>query len=102
MWQDARMSQTFGMETPREHTRTLLRPPVRYLVLIDSGGYMIARLFLATRELVAEVDAGVEEVTVMTKSLVPEVGALGSEWDIALQGHSTDERATARVYTLDI
>ncbi len=63
---------------------------------------MIARLFLDTRELVAEFDAAVEEVTSMTSGLVPEVGAQSSEWDQALMGHSADQRATAMIYTLEI
>ena len=96
------MSQTFGIETPREHTPTPHHQPVRYLVVIDSGGSMVARLFLATREMVAEFDAAVEEVTGMTNGLVPEVGALGPEWDLALQGHNAAERAAALVYTLDV
>lgn len=96
------MSQTFGIEAPREHTLTSYRKPVRFLVVIDSGGSMVARLFLETREKVAEFDGAVEEVTMMTHGLVPEVGALGSEWDSALQGHNADERAAARVYTLKI
>lgn len=96
------MSQTYGIEVPREHPHPLHRSPVRYVVVIDAGGTMIARLFLETREMVAEFDAAVEEVTSMTNGLVPEVGALGSEWDRALQGHSSDQRATAMVYTLEI
>ena len=96
------MSQTFGIETPRAHSLNPLRQPVRFLVVIDSGGSMVARLFLATRELVAEFDGAVEEVTMMTNGLVPEVGALGAEWDSALQGNNADERAAARVYTLKI
>lgn len=102
VWQYAPMSQTFGIETPRAHTLNPYRKPVRFLVVIDSGGSMVARLFLETRELVAEFDGAVEEVTMMTHGLVPEVGALGTEWDSALQGHNADERATAMVYTLKI
>ncbi len=96
------MSQTFGMEAPREHTDGPRPAPARYLVIIDSGGYMVARLFLASREQIAEFDAAVEEVMVMTKHLAPEVGALGAEWDLALQGHSSAERAGAEIFTLDI
>lgn len=96
------MSQTFGIETPREHTPTPHRKPVRYLIVIDAGGSMVARLFLDTREMVAEFDAAVEEVTGMTNGLVPEVGALSSEWDRALQSHNAAERATALVYTFEI
>lgn len=63
---------------------------------------MVARMFLETRELVAEFDAAVEEVSAMTSGLVPEVGALSSEWDRALLGHNAAERAGAMVYTLEI
>lgn len=63
---------------------------------------MVARLFLETREKVAEFDAAVEEVSMMTNGLVPEVGALGVEWDLPLQGHSSAERVAALVYTLAV
>ncbi|WP_255407058.1 hypothetical protein [Rhodoferax sp. OV413] len=96
------MSQTFGMETPSAHSLSAHRQPTRYLVVIDSGGSMVARLFLASREPVAEFDASVEEVSHMTNGLVPETGAGGSEWDVALQGHNRSERAEAKVYTLSI
>lgn len=102
LWQYVEMTQTFGIETPKENAPTPHQEPVRYLVVIDSGGSMVARLFLDTREMVAEFDAAAEEVTAMTSGLVPEVGALGSEWDQALLGHSADERSAAKVYTLDI
>lgn len=102
VWQHIYMSQTFGMETPRKHNHGSHRQPSRYLVLIDSGGYMVARLFLETREQVAEFDGAAEEVATMTIGLEPEVGALGPEWDRALQGHSADDRAAAMVYTFEI
>ena len=102
LWQNKFMSQTFGMESPREHNNQSHRQPARYLVLIDSGGSMVARMFLASRELVAEFDAAVEEVSAMTHGLMPEVGALSAEWDRALQGHTAIERAGAMVYTLAI
>lgn len=96
------MNQGFGRESPRAHLQTAHRQPARYLVVIDSGGFVVARLFLETREQVAEIDAGTEEVTQMTTGLVPANGADGPEWDRALQGHSAAERAAADVYTLDI
>lgn len=97
------MSQTFGIETPREHNPAPHQKPVRYLIIIDSGGSMVARMFLESREMVAEFDAAVEEVALMTQGLAPQIGgAVGPEWDRALQGHNADERAAARVYTLDI
>jgi len=60
----------------------------------------VARLFLDTREQVAEFDAATEEATQMTAGLVPTQGANGPEWDRALGGHSPSERAAAEVYTL--
>jgi hypothetical protein len=90
------------MESPRAHALTPHRKPVRFLVVIDSGGTMVARLFLDSLELVTMFDAAVAEVSAMTNGLVPSVGALGPEWELALQGHSADERAGAQIYTLDI
>jgi hypothetical protein len=100
-WQDARMNQGFGIESPGEHTHTPHRKPTRYVVVIDSAGSTIARLFLDSYEQVAEVDAGTEEIALMTHGLQPARGALGEEWDRPLQGHSTAERRNADVYTLD-
>ena len=96
------MSQNFGSESPRAHSETSHRKPARYLVVIDSGGFIVARLFLDTRELVAEFDAATEEVAQMTVGLLPAKGANGAEWDKALEGHSAAERQAADVYTLDI
>ena len=95
------MEHGFGIESPGEHTHTAYRKPTRYLVVIDSAGSTIARLFLETFEQVAEVDAGAEEVALMTRGLEPIRGALGAEWDRPLQGHSTAERRNADVYVLD-
>ena len=61
---------------------------------------MVARLYLETRKQVAEFDAAVEEVSSMTNGVAPQIGATGSEWDQALQGHSAIERSAAKVYTL--
>ncbi|HXD06706.1 MAG TPA: hypothetical protein VN680_11680 [Burkholderiaceae bacterium] len=96
------MSQDFGIEARRAHAETSLRKPARYLVVIDSGGYVIARLFLESRELAGEFDASTEEVAQMTSGLVPARGADGPEWDRALEGHSVTERRGAEVYTLDV
>jgi hypothetical protein len=94
------MDDSFGIESPPHHRKLVHRPPARYLVIIDEAGAAIARIFLASREQVAEVDAGSEEVALMTRGLVPARGALGSEWDGALQAHSAAERASADVYTI--
>jgi hypothetical protein len=101
-WQDRMMSQDYGNEAPRAHTHTQHQKPARYLVFIDSEGCAIARLFLETREQVAEFDAGAEEAANMTIGLVATTGANGPEWDRALAGHSTAERSAALVYTLDV
>lgn len=79
-----------------------MQKPARFLVLIDAGGGMVARLFDDSRNLVTEIDASTEEVVVMTASLTPERSAGRPEWDDALRGHSREERAAAEVYTLDI
>lgn len=78
------------------------RHPARYLLVIDSGGTTVVRLFTATRENAGEFDAGTEEVAQMIRGLRPSKGASGSEWDHALEGHSADERDAAEVYTLDV
>ncbi|RZU02937.1 hypothetical protein [Rivibacter subsaxonicus] len=96
------MNQGFGSESPRAHAQTEHRKPARYLVVIDSGGVAIARLFLDTREQVAEFDAATEEAAQMTAGLVPARGAGGAEWDRALEGHSAAERGAAEVYTLAV
>ena len=96
------MGQGFGSEAPRAHIQTAHRHPARYLVVIDAGGVTVARLYLATRELVAEFDAGTEEATQMTAGLVPTRSADGPEWDRALEGHSAAERRAAEVYTLSV
>jgi len=96
------MSEGFGIERPAGHHTGPHRLPVRYLVVIDAGGAMLARLFLESREQVAEFDAGAEEVATMTKVLVPSKLAYAEEWDRALQAHSAAERGAADVYTLEI
>jgi hypothetical protein len=96
------MSYGFGNELPHAHGNTSPRPRSRYLVVIDSGGFMVARLFLESREQVAEFDASTEEVAQMIGHLPPEDGATDASWDRALAGHSAAERAAARVYVLDL
>jgi len=96
------MSEDYGMESPGAHRHTQHQAPARYLIVIDAAGSMVARLFQATREQVAEFDASAEEVAVMLKGLAPAGGADGADWDRALQGHSAAERRAADVYTLDL
>lgn len=96
------MGQGFGMETPAKHHPGALRQAARYLVVIESGGVMLARLFLETREQIAEFDASTEEMASMISGADATQGAGGAQWDRALAGHSADERAAAKVYRLAI
>jgi hypothetical protein len=96
------MSQDFGRESAYAHVQTEHRKISRFLVVIDAGGVGVARLFLDSREQVAEFDAGTEEAVQMIVGLVPSHGADGPEWDRALQGHSLAERRAAKVYQLDV
>ena len=96
------MDHGFGIERPSAHHAAALQPAARYLVLIEAAGPVLALMFTEARALVANIDGGAEEVALMTRGLRPSAGALGSEWDRALAGHSADERAAAEVYTLDV
>ncbi len=77
-------------------------PPARYLIVIDSGGSMVARLFDANRAPLGDFDASSEEVAVMTTGLAPSRSGLDPAWARGLAGHNPDERAAAEVYTLDV
>ena len=101
-WRDTDMSHGFGNELPRAHGNTSPRARTRYLVIIDSGGFMVARLFLDSREQVTEFDASTEEVAQMTMNLRADSNAGDPQWDRALAGHSAAERAQAQVYVLEI
>lgn len=97
------MAQTYGIEAAKP-AAPAEAPPARWVVLIDSAsaGRRLARVFLASRESVAEFDASAPEVLLMTEGLAALPGARGPEWDAALAGHSDDERAAAEVYTLEL
>ncbi|MDP1790116.1 MAG: hypothetical protein Q8L12_06015 [Methylibium sp.] len=79
-----------------------MQKPARFLVMIESDGAMLARLFDAERRQLAEFDASSEEVVVMTSGLAPTNDAAGKPWEEALAGHSDSERHAARVYVLDV
>ncbi len=96
------MSQGYGIESQHKPSGLPHRKKARYLVIIDSAGSMVARMFLESREAVGEFDAGSEEVAQMVKGLKPTQDAGGPEWDDALEGHSASERAGADVYLLDL
>lgn len=79
-----------------------MQKPARFLVLIESGGAMLARLFDAERLQVSEFDASSEEVVVMTSGLRSAHDAAAADWDAPLAGHSRSERVAAQVYALDV
>ena len=96
------MSHGFGIELPRAHSNAPLRQQAHFLVVIDAGGFTVARMFLESREQVAEFDASTEEVARMIGHLQAQGDVSGPEWDRALAGHSIAERAQARLYELEI
>ncbi len=96
------MIDGYGIEVHAAHPDSRTSEPARYLVIIDSGGVPLARLFVASRRQVEEFDASTVEVGAMTIGHTPVIGAEGAEWDKALLGHSREERRTAQVYTLEI
>lgn len=96
------MSQGFGIASPAVHAHAALRPAARYLVVIDAGGFTVARLFLASREQIAEFDASTEETVSLIAGSTAARGADGPDWDRALASHSAAERADADVYTLEV
>ena len=78
-----------------------MQKPAKYLVVIESGGPVVARLFDDGRNLLAEFDASSEEVALMTRGLSSSRSAGSAPWDKALAGHNLEERRTADVYALD-
>ena len=78
-----------------------MNKPARYLVLIEAGDGMVARLFDADRRHVIDFDASSWEVADMTAGRVAADGADHGEWGNALEGHSDAQLRAARVYTLD-
>jgi hypothetical protein len=76
--------------------------PVKFLIVIEAGGSMVARLFDANRVHVIDMDASTEEVVTTTEGIVPTRSATDAQWNLALAGHSAAERAAAQVYTLAV
>lgn len=95
------MSQGFGRELPARHVQTGHRAVTRYLVIIAAPDGPMAKLLLPDLEPVAELDANTEEVTAMIKGRTAVVGATEAKWDKLLAGHGAEERAAARIYTLE-
>jgi hypothetical protein len=79
----------------------MMHTPARFLVLIESAGAMVARLFDARFTHLGDFDASSEEVAVMTSGVMPQRGVKGEHWGAALRGHSPEERAEALVFALD-
>ncbi len=96
------MSQGYGIESQHKPNGGPHRKPARFMVIIDSAGSMLAKLFLDNREEVGEFDAGSEEVAQMAIGLKPTQDAGDPAWDDALGAHSAKERAAADVYRLDL
>ena len=78
-----------------------MQSPARFLVVIESAGAMVARLFDARHGHLIDFDASSEEVAVMTAGVMPAHGVEGREWGLSMEGHSPAERAAAMVYALD-
>ena len=78
------------------------RKPVKYLVLIEADGGMVARLFDANRAHVGDIDASSEEVAVMTRGLLPACDADDATWSKVLMGDASAARLAAQVFTLDV
>jgi hypothetical protein len=76
--------------------------PVKYVILIEAGGSMVARLFDARRVHISDVDGASEDVVIMTDGVTPEHAGTRPEWAPALAGHNDTERAAAQLYTLPV
>ena len=98
------MGQTFGIEARHVNNAPDSQPPVRFLVLIDSAAEntRLARLFLDSRQQVAEFDAAGPEVLSIIDGLLSQQDADGTLWDQALAGHTAEERRAAQVFTLAV
>jgi len=75
--------------------------PAKYLVLIEDGEGMVARLFDAERQHLGDFDGSTFEVADMTVGVVPTQGIDRKAWGHALDGHNEAARAAALVYELN-
>lgn len=76
--------------------------PVKFVILIEAGGPMVARLFDANRVHITDMDAASEDVALMTEGLPSEHAGARPEWAPALAGHNDAERAAAQLYVLPV
>jgi hypothetical protein len=78
------------------------KKPVKYLVIIESDGAMVAKLYDAQFKHENDIDAGSEEVAVMTRGLTPTRSGNDATWAKVLVGHGEAERRSAEIYALDV
>lgn len=78
------------------------KTPVKYLVIIESDGAMVAKMYDAHYKHENDIDAGSEEVAVMTRGLKPAKSGNDATWAKVLVGHGEAERRAAEIYTLDV
>ena len=78
------------------------KSPAKYLVLIESDGESLAKLYDERHVEVNDIDGASEEVAVMTRGLTPTRIGNDAPWAQVLAGHSEAERRAARVFTLDV
>lgn len=78
------------------------KTPVRYLVIIESDGAMLAKQYDERFAHVGDIDASSEEVAVMTRGLKAAHSGNDGTWAKVLAGHGEAERRAAEVFTLDV
>ena len=78
------------------------KTPVKYLVLIESDGMAVAKLYDAQFGHVNDIDASSEEVAVMTRGLTPTENGNDATWSRVLEGHGEAHRRAAKIFTLDV
>jgi hypothetical protein len=78
------------------------KTPVKYLVIIESDGAMLAKLYDGQFAHVNDIDASSEEVAVMTRGLMPARDANAPPWAEVLAGHGEPQRRAALIFTLDV
>jgi hypothetical protein len=79
-----------------------MHKPARYLVVIDSAGEMVARMFDEQRKLIVDFDASSSEVAVMTQGLRPTHDATDPRGTPCSAATAPRSAPQAEVYTLDV
>ena len=96
------MSQDFGRESAHTHVQTEHRKISRFLVVIDAGGVGVARLFLDSREQVAEFDSGTEEAAQMISAWCPPRAPMVPNGTARCRATARPSARAAKVYRLDV